>query len=246
MLGKYSNRIWKFGINEVQLWRVGQLYLVKSGYEIPGRSPSPALTGRFKCKDRRIRLRTVRGLDSQSNERICAVAHAALQYIVDTFDSDGISLELDMVPPERNLLRRRSAIGVKPKITLGIATFDDPSLTFGNVADTVAHESFHMLLAKLGPDAKADDEYSARYFGLCGQLLVAGKIMKDQIPGSWVSPDDSLASSAVADAAIRREVVPLFQGESLLAGSDGANRILEQCHRLASLPGRVAPSRLTP
>lgn len=229
------------------LWQVGPFYLIRSEYEIPGEFQPPALTSRFKCKDRRINLRTVRDSNTQFNERICEVAQSALQYIVDTFGSNGkIALELDVVPPNHRLLRKKSSLGAKPKLTLGIATFDDPDLTLANVATLVAHESFHALLVRLGPNSNAGDEYGARYFGMCGELIATGKIMKDRIPRQFASDDEFLASSASAATAVNREIIALFQSESLSAGSDGANLILEQCHRLATLPGRAASSESNP
>lgn len=70
--------------------------------------------------------------------------------------------------------------------------------------------------------------------------------MKDRIPRQFASDDEFLASSASAATAVNREIIALFQSESLSAGSDGANLILEQCHRLATLPGRAASSESNP
>lgn len=239
-VANYSDVMSRYGMNLLYLRRWGPFYLTRTESEVPGEMQPSQLTARFRCQDGRIKLRTVRGAKDSDNHHACEIAHRALQYVVDTLGSDGISLELVIVPPNHRLKEKRSAFGMKPKLSLGIATFDDPDLTSANIATVVAHESTHALLARLGPEAYVASEYSARYLAMCGQLVATGKIMRDRIIKPAISGDDFAAKSSQVGAAIGREVAHLFEGEFLVAESNGAKHILNRCRHLSTVPGRAS------
>lgn len=222
----------KVGFTFVSGTLIGPLVITRSRISIPGTRPVTGMQGAsHACTDTPYII--VLKYHSRTPEELlhtCKVARLAIEYATPSSLLGRIEYEVHLPPQDYRFSADFSNWGWRSaKLVLAAPWFEDVSMRYGNIADLVSHETYHLAGALAG-NPKASNEKYAYYVGLCGQLAANGRIVADMAPGNAIENSTGpVLESSTAALQVRHEIHGYFENGEILNSSKGAKMITDKC-----------------
>ena len=226
------DRMSRVGFNSISGTFIGPLVWVRLRAMTPGTRLLAGMRGdSYACKETPYKI-VLKHYSRPSEELLqaCKIVHLAAEYATPPSAFGRIEYEVHMPPQDYRFSTKSSSWHWRSaKLVLAAPWFDDASMRYGNIADVVSHETYHLAGALVG-NPKASNEKYAYYVGLCGQLTANGRVVADAAPGNAIENSAGpILESSTAALQVRHEIYGYFKNGEILASSKGAQVITDKC-----------------
>jgi len=205
------------------------LFITQSEVLTQGAQEKIRFASSVRCEDRYVKVAVASGTNVPVKD-VCLVASRALRFVLEQAAVDHVSVEIRIVPARVDYHKRFFRFGREPKLTLIAPQMRNLEETLANIADLVAHETFHVSMFVAGDIGLSANEHAAYYYGLCGQLVASGKLQNSALPGFAVdSTDEDVFDSSESAELVRSEVLQISKGEAIASGTAAGEWLLSQC-----------------